>query len=336
MWITASLNTIKTPTLVALGNFDGVHRGHRQVIEPILTDPKVHSASCLFPVDIDAVDDEADDEVNESPSVYATVVTFHPHPQEFFTGKRRLLLTPLAEKAHYLKKMGVQQLVLLPFNQALARLTPPEFVETILVQQLQAKRISVGQDFCFGRQRSGTVTELRAIASQYDIAVDTVSLHRCQGERVSSSAIRQALSNGELQHANQLLGRPYALVGQVVQGQQLGRTIGFPTANLKLPDEKFLPKQGVYAVRVYCTAIGATERPLLGVMNIGYRPTVDGTQQTVEVHLLNWTGDLYDKTLTVSLESFLRSEQKFASLDELKAQIQIDCVNAQTALTQAV
>lgn len=316
MRITSSPQTVQTPTYVALGNFDGIHRGHRQVIGPILAIPTCPA------------------HLPDSAIIHSTVVTFNPHPQEFFTGQPRTLLTPLTEKAYYLQALGVEQLMLLPFNQALAMLSPQEFVEEILVRCLQARWISVGQDFCFGRQRSGTTADLQAIAAQYNIPVVIAPLHTCDGERISSSAIRQALEQGHLQRANQLLGRPYTLIGQVVQGQQLGRTIGFPTANLQLPPEKFLPKQGVYGVWVQPFTDGHTvPPPLPGVMNIGYRPTVDGTRQTVEVHLLDWSGDLYGKTLFVSLESFLRPEQKFASIEALKAQIQADCATARSQLT---
>lgn len=305
MWVTSSLATVQAPTIVALGNFDGVHWGHRQVIQPILS----QSATEAVP----------------------TVVTFDPHPQEFFSQQRRSLLTPIAEKATCLREMGVGQLLLLPFDRALANLTPQEFVETILVQRLQARRISVGEDFCFGRKRSGTTEDLRSIAARFDIEVQVITLHTHEGQRISSSAIRQALEQGDVARAKLLLGRPYTLVGEVVQGQQLGRTIGFPTANLQVPSEKFLPRQGVYCVWVQ----GAEPQPRAGVMNIGDRPTVSGLQQTIEVHLLDWSGDLYGKTLTVSLEKFLRPEQKFASLDALKEQIQIDSAQARALLTVA-
>jgi riboflavin kinase/FMN adenylyltransferase len=304
VWITSSLDTIKTPAFVALGNFDGIHQGHQQVIRPILG------------------------------HTYATVLTFCPHPQEFFTGKQRALLTPRDEKAQYLQELGVQQLVLLPFNQTLANLTPQEFVEEILVRRLQAKQISVGQDFCFGKQRSGTTLDLQTIAAQHGIEVQIAPLFVHNGERISSSAIRQALEQGNLSYANQLLGRSYRLIGQVNPGQQLGRTIGFPTANLKLPPEKFVPRQGVYSVWVYRRS-QPNPTPLPGVMNIGRRPTVNGTSQTIEVHLLDWSGDLYGETLSVSLESFLRPEQKFSSLEDLKAQIQTDCESARSQLAHA-
>jgi riboflavin kinase / FMN adenylyltransferase len=310
VWTTSSLTTAKTPTIVALGNFDGIHRGHRQVIQPILQEPGVA--------------------LSASPKVFSTVVTFRPHPQEYFTGRSRTLLTPLDEKVQHLEDVGVEQLVLLPFDEALSRLTPQEFVEQILVQQLQARQISVGQNFRFGKRRSGTTEDLQAIAAQHQVAVHIIPLYTAAGDRVSSSAIRQALEEGNPRQASQLLGRPYALVGQVVTGRQLGRTIGFPTANLQVPPEKFVPRKGVYRVTVKGEEIVA-----LGVMNIGDRPTVDATQTqtTIEVHLLDWAGDLYGQTLSVELESFLRPEQKFGSLEELKAQIQMDCAIARREWT---
>jgi riboflavin kinase / FMN adenylyltransferase len=306
VWITSSLTTAKTPTLVALGNFDGIHQGHRQVIQPILQNDLLEQFS--------------------AEKLFSTVVTFSPHPQEFFTGQGRTLLTPLNEKAQYLEKIGVEQLVLLPFDQALASLTPQEFVEKILVQQLQARHISVGQNFRFGKRRAGTTDDLEAIAAQHNVSVQIIPLYTASGDRVSSSAIRHALAQGNPRLAGQLLGRPYALVGKVVTGKQLGRTIGFPTANLELPPEKFLPQKGVYRVTVKGAAI-ASAKGALGVMNIGDRPTVNEgiLKPSVEVHLLDEAIDLYGQTLTVELESFLRPEQKFDSVDELKVQIGADC-----------
>lgn len=305
MWVTSSLTKALTPTAVALGNFDGVHRGHQQVIAPVLE--KKHQAT---------------------QELHTTVVTFSPHPQEFFTGKRRSLLTPIDQKVEQLERLGIEQLVLLLFDRELACLSPQEFVEKILIQQLQAQSISVGQDFCFGKQRAGKATDLQAIAANYNIPVTIVPLHTCQGDRISSSAIRQALEQGDVQKANLLLGRAYTLAGTVVTGKQIGRTIGFPTANLQLPPEKFIPRQGVYAVRV----LGADNSPVSGVMNIGNRPTVSGMSQSVEIHLLDWSGDLYGKAIAVQLEKFIRPEQKFASLEELKAQIQVDCESAKSIL----
>lgn len=261
---------------------------------------------------------------------YSTVVSFSPHPVEFFSGKRLPTLTPGDEKVQQIAQFGVEQLVLLPFDRALASLTPQEFVEEILVRRLKARFISIGEDFRFGCKRSGTAEDLRTIAATYGIEVTLICLETFQGERISSTAIRNALQSGNLQTATRMLGRSYSLVGQVVQGQQLGRTIGFPTANLQIPPGKLVPQQGVYAVRV--SGIAGHEMPVLGVMNIGNRPTVSGTHQSIEVHLLDWSGNLYDQTLTVELLEFIRSEQKFPSLDALKQQILTDCAIARARI----
>ena len=380
MWVTSSCTAALTPTSVALGNFDGLHLGHRQVVQPILSrstfgpnsatvsasgqslrsnagkDENLeskHPATC----DNDSAGNSlCGDDSDAGDRPYSTVVTFDPHPQEFFTGQPKKLLTPLAEKVELLAAMGVEQLVLLPFDRELADLTADEFVEKILVRQLQASRISVGMDFRFGRGRAGTAVDLQSIASSYGIDVTLVPLHNCgEGDRISSSAIREALASGDLRKAHQLLGRPYSLVGTVVGGQRLGRTIGFPTANIELPPEKFLPRFGVYAVEVLVkNEVGtikdrsysyewdnpkspissqASDLSILnGVMNVGCRPTVDGQQPTIEIHLLDWSGDLYGQTLSASLVEYLRPEQKFASLDALKTQIQADCDVARKVL----
>ncbi len=351
MWITSSLPTANTPTDIALGNFDGVHLGHQAVIRPILpasaaaTSPeyppleekdtallKGYSDRCpllLDPCDFQSAQAPAH---SWGHNPIPTAVTFYPHPREFFSGEARPWLTPLNEKAAFMRQLGVCQLVLLPFKQELANLSPEAFVEAVLLDRLQARHISVGADFRFGHKRMGDVTLLERLAIQRGATVTVVRLAEEGGDRISSSRIRQALCAGDVWQAQQLLGRPYQLTGRVVKGQQLGRQIGFPTANLQIPSDKFLPRTGVYSVRVYGVPNKQTQQAVSGVMNIGVRPTVDGQTQTIEVHLLNWQGDLYDHPLTVTLQSFLRPEQRFESLDQLKAQIQADCDAAQTAL----
>jgi riboflavin kinase / FMN adenylyltransferase len=303
--VISDLGKAITPTAIAMGNFDGVHRGHQRVIMPAIA---------------------------PSDGLVATVLTFNPHPQEFFTGTTRLLLTPIAEKIEQLKALGVQQLVLLPFDRAIAALTPQEFMQQILIDQLQAQRISVGFNFRFGCKRCGSVEDLKAMwGDRVNIVPEQLmhnALDRKDGDaqvRISSSAIRAALAQGDIDTAHKLLGRPYSLIGKVVVGQQMGRKLGFPTANLKLDPQKFLPRDGVYAVQV----MNLAAEPMAAVMNIGVRPTIAGDKQrTVEVHLLNWSGDLYGQELWVNLVKFLRPEQKFDSLDALKQQIKADCENA--------
>jgi riboflavin kinase/FMN adenylyltransferase len=298
--VISDLSKANTPTAIALGNFDGIHRGHQRVIAPV---------------------------VGNTENLVATVLTFNPHPQEFFTGTSRLLLTPIAEKVAQLEALGVQQLVLLPFNRAIAKLTPQEFMQQILLERLQARSISVGFNFRFGCQRCGSVEDLKAMwGDRLHIVSEQLMHDVCEAGdpsiRISSSAIRQALEQGEVETARALLGRSYSLVGNVVAGQQMGRQLGFPTANLQLHPQKFLPRDGVYAVRV----LRLEDKPLPAVMNIGMRPTVTGDRvRTVEVHLLNWDSDLYNRELCVNLVKFLRPERKFESLDALKQQITIDC-----------
>ncbi len=351
MWITSSLTTAHTPSHIALGNFDGVHLGHQTVIRPIL--PSAPSASQILaaqhltppatfgnlqgysdrcPLLLDTCDFQPATPPAEpppgAPSPIPTVVTFYPHPQEFFSDQSRPWLTPLAEKAAFMKLLGVRQLVLLPFNAELANLPPTTFVEQVLLKRLQARHISVGADFRFGHRRQGEVTLLKRLAEQQGTRVTVVDLAHKGGDRISSSRIRQALCAGDMDQVQQLLGRPYRLLGNVVKGQQLGRQLGFPTANLQVPPEKFLPRTGVYSAWVYGVPGHADDEALPAVMNLGVRPTVDGQNQSIEVHLLNWQGDLYGQTLTVALKDFLRPEQRFDSLEHLKAQIQADCAAA--------
>jgi riboflavin kinase/FMN adenylyltransferase len=292
-----SATEIQHPTAIALGNFDGVHLGHQRVIAPML-----------------ATDD-----------LLSAVVSFTPHPQEFFSGQPKALLTPPEEKADRLAHFGVHALVQLVFDRTLANLTPDQFVQEILLGQLRAKFISVGTDFRFGRDRTGTACDLRAIAADYGVPVEIVPLCFQDQRRVSSSRIRQALLEGDLNQAEALLGYAYQLNGMVVQGQQLGRQLGFPTANLQLPAQKFLPRRGVYGVWV-SSAAGLDRYP--GVMNLGIRPTVNGHALLAEVHLLDWSGDLYNQQLRVDLARFLRPEQRFESLEALQRQIAQDCQTA--------
>ncbi|WP_434685545.1 bifunctional riboflavin kinase/FAD synthetase [Pseudanabaena minima] len=309
---------ISRPTAIALGNFDGVHVGHRHVIAPIL------------PTSLR----------DRYPNLTSTVVSFSPHPQEFFSQKQRSLLAPFDEKVALFKSLGVEQLVLLPFNADLAKLTAAEFIQQILIDSLQVELISVGFDFHFGSKRQGDVTDLQNIWGDRLTVIPEQTMSFGDTDqppvRISSSNIRTALAQGEIDLANSLLGRPYNLVGRVVQGKQLGRTIGFPTANLELPTQKCLPRDGVYAVQATLNHPDAnTQSPILGVMNIGLRPTVDGDRRSVEVHLFNWQGDLYDQHLSVNLIKFIRPEKKFDSLDALKAQIQTDCQTAHNYLVLA-
>ncbi|MGD1850967.1 MAG: bifunctional riboflavin kinase/FAD synthetase, partial [Cyanophyceae cyanobacterium] len=305
-----------------LGNFDGVHRGHAQVNRPILEAASRSKASstaflkrdCGPPVNLPVNPVAAE-------ILRPTVVSFYPHPQVVLRGASRSALTPTDEKAQCLKRLGVDQLVLLPFNRSLQQLTPEEFLRKILLDQLQAKMVAVGEDFRFGRGRAGSAIALQELAAKFGVPVTIVPMATAVGDRISSSRIRDCLALGEVDTVHQLLDRPYALTGRVVKGQQLGRTIGFPTANIQVEAEKLLPRFGVYSI---CAHLESGEK-LRGVVNIGCRPTVAGEAPTVEAHLFDWSGDLYGQTLTIKLQGFIRPEQSFESLEALKALIAKDC-----------
>ncbi len=291
MHIARHLSEAQTPTALALGNFDGLHRGHQAVLAPILRQTEARK----------------------------TVLTFDPHPRQVLGGTLLPLLTPLSEKLAILESLGLEQVILLPFTQALASYSPDQFCEQIIQQGLAARCVSVGANFRYGHQRQGMIATLQAWGSASMVTIHTAAPLQCQGERISSSRIRTALQAGEVDLAASLIGRAYSLQGIVIPGQQQGRQLGFPTANLALPAEKLLPLDGVYVAQV-------AGQP--AVLNIGVRPTLSGQGRTVEVHILDWCGDLYGQTLSVSVLSRLRSEQRFDSLAALQAQIAADCEHA--------
>jgi len=311
VWVTSLTSEILQPNAIALGNFDGVHRGHREVLQPVLKASEV--IGCTLGTNVNQ---------EKKTSIYKTVVSFSPHPQEFFTGQQRKLLTPLAEEITYLEQIGIEQLILLPFDRELASLSPQDFVEKLLIETIGARLISVGEDFRFGHQRQGNAETLKAIAFSYGVEVNITRLQNLNQERISSSQIRQSLETGDIEIANAMLGREYQIIGKIIKGQQLGQKLGFPTANLEVSPLKFLPRHGVYLVRV--TLLEQENTSHWGLTNIGYRPTVDGHSLTVETHLLDWSGDLYNQNVVINLLKFLRPEQKFSSVDALIAQISQD------------
>jgi riboflavin kinase / FMN adenylyltransferase len=283
------------PTAIAIGNFDGIHLGHQQTIQPTI-------------------------EYSRTSDCIPTVVSFSPHPQEFFSGVSRTALTPIAEKSQILAKMGIDRLILLKFDRPLADLTADEFFDRIICQKLQAKFVSVGVDFRFGKNRTGNADILQKMAEIKGIKVSANELSSIEGSRVSSSRIKDCLMAGNVELANHLLGRNYTISGKVATGKQIGRTIGFPTANIDYPPNKFLPSFGVYSA--YINIPETITLPC--VVNIGIRPTVGGVLPTVEAHIPNWEGNIYNLNVTIELIHFIRQEKKFSSIEELKKQINID------------
>ncbi len=294
------------PTAVALGSFDGLHRGHRRVIGAVTGRTSPTGVPLL-----------------------ATVVSFWPHPREVLYGDSRLRLDLPAEKLSLLEPLGIDQLVLVPFSLALAQLSPEAFVQQVLVDQLQAGQIAVGENFRFGAGRRGDAAALVRIGEGHGIGVTVVPMLWDGPERFSSSRIRRALASGGLVEAARLLERPYRFSGQVVGGRQLGRQLGWPTANLQVDGRKFLPQEGVYAA--WARVNGGA--PLAAVMNLGPQPTVDPlAPSAVEVHLLGRSLELVGSEIQVEPVSLLRRQQTFPDLEALKAQIAADAKQAQVVL----
>ena len=259
-----------------------------------------------------------------------TVVSFWPHPREVLFGEARLRLDLPSEKLTLLEPPGIQQLVLVPFNKQLARLRAETFVEEVLCDSLQARRVAVGANFRFGHQREGDARLLQQLGARRGMEVDVVDIVRDECGRMSSSRIREALERGDLASAQELLGRPFRFEGRVVRGRGLGRELGWPTANLQVDGRKFLPALGVYAA--WAQLDGSNER-LAAVMNLGPQPTVDPTSPSaVEVHLLDRSLELEGRQLLVEPVQRLRGQVKFNGLDALSDQIGRDATEARQRL----
>ena len=292
--------------IVTIGNFDGVHRGHQMLLQQL----QAHALS---------------------KQEKHLVVLFEPQPNEFFApDKAPARFTRLREKIINLDLYGVDYVLCLRFNQQFAQWSADEFVQRVLVDGLKVQHLVIGDDFRFGKQRQGDFQTLLAAGMQHGFEVENRHTFLLRGERVSSTRIRQALQQGDMQLAHELLGRPYTIYGRVEYGQQLGRTIGFQTANIAL-HRLHSPIEGVFAVFLH----GLDEQPLKGIANLGRRPTVGGEHLLLEVHLFDFSREIYGQHVEIEFISKIRDEQRFDSLDALKQQIQRDVEQAKIALQQA-
>lgn len=287
-------------SVMALGNFDGMHRGHQAVI--------AHARALA----------------HEAGRPLA-VMTFEPHPRRFFQPDLPVLrLVPFSDKARLLREAGVEHLYVARFNRAFSELSADDFIRDVLLDGLKVGQVVTGHNFGFGYKRSGDVAYLRAQAEELGFGYSEVEAVTRGGDdrAYSSTAIRSALEQGDVGMAAELLGRPYAMRGHVIHGDRRGRTIGFPTANIR-PAPLFLPRHGVYAVRL---RVDGAEYP--AVANLGLRPTVDGHRRLLEVHALDAGGDFYGKEAQVQFVKFIRPERKFSGIDALKEQIAQDAMAA--------
>ncbi len=293
-----SPSEVNNPTSIAIGSFDGLHSGHRKLIESVV----------------------------EENQYTPTIASFWPHPREVLYNETRLRLDLPDEKLPILEDLGIKQLVLIPFDKKLSNLSAESFIKDILINQLKAKNISVGANFKFGFRRSGNVNTIKDIIKDTDIKLKITPILEDKGGRISSSRIRDLLQNSDLKNASKILKRPYSFNGKVVKGKGIGKSIGWPTANLEIDGRKFLPGEGVYAA---WTHIENSNQKIASVMNLGSQPTINPLlPSAVEVHLINKDINLYDLNLSVEPVEKLRSQIRFENLNQLSCQIKKDKDNA--------
>lgn len=298
MQVSHSINTFSSTkkTIVTLGTFDGVHLGHQSILNQLI-------------------------EATENGMYESVVLTFYPHPRMVLQQEPAIqLLNSMDEKTMLLEKSGIDHLIIHPFDAAFSKLSAEAFVQKVLVEQLQIHKIIIGYDHRFGENRSANITDLIQFGKKYNFEVAQINAKEINEIAVSSTNIRTALGNGSIQLANRYLGYTYFFSGKVMKGKQLGRTIGFPTANLELLEPfKLLPKKGAYVV--YSMLKGTR---IFGMMNIGHNPTLGENERTIEVHFFDLKEDLYDSVLCISLLAFIRPEEKFSSVEALKTQLHKD------------
>jgi riboflavin kinase/FMN adenylyltransferase len=296
-----SLNEFKPSkkTIVTLGTFDGVHLGHTAILDKICN-------------------------IAKQENLESVLLTFFPHPRLIVSNDSEIkMLNTMAEKAKLLKQKGIQNFIIHQFDKLFSELSPREFVEQVLIKQLNIHKIIIGYDHKFGKNRAADFNDLIAFGKEFGFEVEEISAKQVNEVSVSSTKIRNSLLEGNISLANEYLGYSYMLSGIVVKGNQLGRTIGFPTANIEISENyKLIPKNGVYIV----IAI-VNNQTIFGMMNIGIKPTLGDNIPSIEVHLLNFSEDIYGQKIQVNVIERLRDEQKFESFEALKSQLEIDKTN---------
>ena len=282
-------------TILTLGTFDGVHVGHRKIIEQLT-------------------------QIAKANALESVVLTFFPHPRMVLQDADIKLLNTMDEKTALMDELGVDHFIIHPFDKEFSRLTAEEFVSEILVEKLQISKIIIGYDHRFGRNRNANIDDLIVFGAHYGFDVIQISAQEIEDVSVSSTKIRNALNEGQIVLANQYLTQPYVLSGTVESGRRIGKTIQFPTANLKIDSSfKLIPKKGVYAIQSFFN-----NQLLKGMMNIGTNPTVDGTHISIEIHFFDFDLNIYSQSIQIQMLHFIREEQKFENLEALQNQLMRD------------
>ena len=283
-------------SIVTIGTFDGVHLGHQQILKQLI-------------------------DTSQQSKLKSVLLTFFPHPRMVLQPDISMhLIQTIEEREKALRKTGLDYLVIHPFSEKFSRLSADDYVKQVLVDKLNVRKVVVGYDHRFGRNRTASLEDMYNYADIYDFEVIEIDAKKIKSTAVSSTKIRKAIGQGDIALANSYLGDPFKLEGVVVHGDKRGRELSYPTANIELQNKhKIIPKQGVYLIQS-----DIDNQVVYGMMNIGTKPTFDTTNPSIEVHFFDWNGDLYDQTLQVKLLKWIREEQKFDSVEELQAQIHAD------------
>ena len=294
----SGVNSLKmnSPSILTLGTFDGVHKGHQKILKKLNSEAKKNKLKSV-------------------------VLTFFPHPRNVLNPISNLkLINTIKERTELFEKSGIDILITHPFDKNFSELSAEKFVKSILVDKLNIKKILIGYDHRFGKNRAAGIEDLKKFGLKYDFQVIEISVKEQNNVSISSTKIRKSIKDGNIKKAKSYLGYDFSLEGVVVKGNAIGRTIGFPTANLKIKEDyKLIPKRGVYLINTFFD-----NKQVFGMMNIGVKPTIKLEKETVEVNFFNWSKDLYGETIKVFMLGYIRDEKKFSSLTELEHQIKID------------
>ncbi|ATA67329.1 riboflavin biosynthesis protein RibF [Capnocytophaga cynodegmi] len=298
--------TAEKGSVVTIGTFDGIHLGHQKIIKKLIENAKKQD-------------------------LLATIFTFFPHPRTIIQKDDSLkLIHTLEEKKQILESLGVDQLIICPFNESFSKMSAEKFVEELLVNRLKAKKVIIGYDHRFGKNRNADINDMKLFGKKFGFEVEEIPAQEINEVSVSSTKIRQALHKGDVKKAWEYLGTPFCIKGKVVHGLKIGRTIGFPTANIQVKESyKIIPKDGIYLVYSIFN-----EKKIYGMMSIGKNPTIEGKGATIEVYYFDFKQDIYENNITIYFLEHLRDEQKFESVEKLKEQLQIDEITSRKLIKE--